>query len=267
MNKGEELEKYVEFVYSSLLNMKDEGVLVSRDTTIIDSAGESHQIDVYYQFERAGVTHKVCIECKNHRSPVKQSVIREFYTKLHDISGVIGVVVSGSGYQSGAISFAKKKQILLLKTSDLPAINILLADKLKSVALPDESYIGEPFWTIMELREGRITGSFYGGVELQGSNGAIPLAFSKVHAQQYFHEKRLNPSEWAVRGLPRRSLKALIYQLELFERNNKWASLLFKLPGINLDKSFYPLKITREELASDYYGEAVPRIKTNNSSK
>lgn len=43
--------------------------------------------------------------------------------------------------------------IILMRLSDLPSFTSLIAQRLKSVALPDETYVGEPFWTIMELRD------------------------------------------------------------------------------------------------------------------
>lgn len=42
------LESYVQFVYSSLLNMKDQGVVVSSNAIIKGRSGAKHEIDVYY---------------------------------------------------------------------------------------------------------------------------------------------------------------------------------------------------------------------------
>jgi hypothetical protein len=78
MNDGRSFENYVQFVFSSLLNMKDEGVVVGHDVQLVDKLGQSHRVDIFYQFERAGITHKVVIECKDHGRPVENGGEWEF---------------------------------------------------------------------------------------------------------------------------------------------------------------------------------------------
>ena len=57
MNSGKEFENYVKSIYLILLNLKDEGIVVSggASTFLKGLSGENYQIDVYYEFERAGV--------------------------------------------------------------------------------------------------------------------------------------------------------------------------------------------------------------------
>lgn len=143
-----------------LLNLKDEGVLVSRDATVRGKSGEDYQIDVYYEFLRANVRHRVIIECKDWKHPVKRETINALESKIRDIPGVVGVIVSRNGYQSGAKQFAEYQGILALTPDDLPSLPSLVAERLATVALPDENCIGEPFWTIMELRGGKNSGSY-----------------------------------------------------------------------------------------------------------
>lgn len=50
--------------------MKDDGIVVGQDVQITDKYGRSHQVDVYYQFVMAGITHKVAIECKDYGRPI-----------------------------------------------------------------------------------------------------------------------------------------------------------------------------------------------------
>ena len=63
----EMLESYVEFVYQSLLDLGNDNVVVGRDVTLTGRTGIPHQIDVYYEFEKAGFRHRVAIECR-HKS-------------------------------------------------------------------------------------------------------------------------------------------------------------------------------------------------------
>lgn len=163
MGAGAEFEEYVRSIYSMLLNFKDEGILVTggANTYLSGISGERYQIDVYYEFVRAGVRHRVIIECKDWKDPVKREVINALESKVRDIPGVIGVIISRNGYQSGAINFSKQKGILALTSDELPSLGTLIGERLKTVALPDETCLGEPFWTIMMTRSGENTGVWF----------------------------------------------------------------------------------------------------------
>ena len=138
MSSGAEFEEYVRGIYSILLNLKDEGIVVAggANTFLKGISGETYQIDVYYEFERAGILHKVIIECKDWKAPVKREMINALESKVRDIPGVIGVIISRNGYQSGAINFARKKGILVLTSEELPSLGFLIGERLKTVALP-----------------------------------------------------------------------------------------------------------------------------------
>lgn len=273
VNTGSDFEEYVRHIYSVLLNFKDEGIVVTTNATLRGITGANYKIDVYYEFLRAGVRHRVIIECKDWGSPVERDRINALESKIHDISGVIGVIVSRSGYQSGAIDFAHKKGILAFTPDDLPTLNVLVAERLTTVALPDETAIGEPFWTIMEIRNGKNTGSY---LPIRSHslerNPFIPLFFSKYHAELFLKQAEqlnsLDTSMWAVRGLPRYSLRAFIIQLEffeiryeLFEMNSSRALLMYLPPGAKQTDHFTMFPITREQLMNEYYGVQVPSIK------
>lgn len=148
VNTGSDFEEYVRQIYSILLNMKDEGILVTRNATLRGNNGKEYDIDVYYEFSQAGVRHRVIIECKDWVCPVDQGKVFELESKVRHNPGVVGVMISQSGYQSGAIEFAKDQGILALTLDDLPALNVVIAERLTTVALPDETAGGEPFWTI-----------------------------------------------------------------------------------------------------------------------
>lgn len=261
MKPGASLEKDVRRVYAFLLNMRDEGVAVSNPMFMTGKSGEQHEIDVHYEFTKAGIRHRVAIECKDWTNPVSKGQIQEFESKLRDIGNITGVIVSRNGYQSGAEGFAKYHDILPLRFDDLPAINQLLADRLRTVALPDESYVGEPFWIIMELRDGKLTGSHYGTLLPDSNERLIPLTFSRPHAERIFREADLNPQEWTIRGLPRFALRAFLITLELYEKKmNGGAIICFLPPGASDDAEFIGIRASRDELIRDYYGSPIRSI-------
>lgn len=70
----QDLESYTQYVYSTLLNPRDNGVEVSRNVILKGLKGE-YQIDVFYQFVNAGVMHRVAIECKYHKRPLDRDAI------------------------------------------------------------------------------------------------------------------------------------------------------------------------------------------------
>jgi len=258
---GSSLEKDVQRVYTYLLNMRDEGVVVGNAVFMTGKSGVQHEVDVYYEFSRAGIRHRVAIECKDWATPVSKGQIQEFESKLRDIGNITGVVVARRGYQSGAEAFARHTDILPLLFEDLPSFNTLMAHRLKTVALPDEEYIGEPFWIIMEMRDGKVTGSHYGHTNPISGKGLIPLMFSKYHAERVFREASLNPKQWAVRGLPRFALRAFLITLELYEKKmNTGAQLLFLPPGAKSDAQFIGIEVSRADLVREYYGEPIPSV-------
>jgi len=261
MKPGTSLEKDVQRVYSFLLNMRDEGVVVGNPVFMTGKSGEQHEIDVYYEFSKAGIRHRVAIECKDWAKPVSKGQIQEFESKLRDIGNITGVVVSRSGYQSGAEGFAKYHDILPLKFEDLPSFNILLAERLRTVALPDESYPGEPFWIIMEVRDGKVTGSHFTTKFPGSGKSVIPLTYSRQHALRIFNEAGLTSDRWAVRGLPRFALRAFLITLELYEkRMNGGAVICLLPPGAKPDAQFVGVPASRDDLIREYYGEPIPSI-------
>lgn len=261
MKPGSSLEKDVQQVYSFLLNMRDEGVVVGNKLFMAGKSGVQHEIDVYYEFSRAGIRHRVAVECKDWATPVSKGQIQEFESKLRDIGNITGVVVARNGYQSGADTFARHYDILPLLLDDLPTFNVLIAERLTNVGLPDESYVGEPFWIIMEVRDGKITGSHYGTNDPSSGKKIIPLMFSRPHAERVFREARLDAKRWAIRGLPRFAFRAFLITLEFYEKmRNIGAVILFLPPGAEPDAPFVGLHASREDLIQDYYGEPIASI-------
>lgn len=253
MNYILNLEQDVQGIYSFLLNMKDEGVMVGRRVIMTGKSGAQHEVDVYYEFEKAGLRHRVAIECKDWSSPVSKGQIQEFESKIRDIGSIVGVVISKNGYQSGAEVFAKHHDISLLKFDDLPKLNMLIGERLKTVALPDESYIGEPFWIIMEMDNGTVTGSHYGQIDPATGKGIIPLLFYKAHAELLMKRESLDPAKWAVRGLPKYAFRAFLAMLRLYERDQKTsAAICFLQPDADTDTPFLAILASSDSLAKDY---------------
>ena len=106
-NENVEYEKLVQDIYTALHNQEEvDTINVQQDVLIEGRSGFKHQIDVYWEFELAGLIYKVAIECKNWNNNVPIGKIRDFFGVLHDIGDIKGVFVTKVGFQSGAIQFA-----------------------------------------------------------------------------------------------------------------------------------------------------------------
>ncbi|AMV44332.1 hypothetical protein ATN79_20530 [Paraburkholderia caribensis] len=261
MKPGSLFEKDVQQVYAALLNMRDEGVVVGNQVFMTGKSGVQHEIDVYYEFSKAGVRHRVAIECKDWATAVSKGQIQEFESKLRDVGAITGIVVARNGYQRGAEDFARYHDILPLTVADLPSFSRLLGERLTTVALPDESYTGEPFWIIMQIRDGEVTGSHYATRQFGTEKALVPLTFSRHHAEQLFRQARLDGSRWAVRGLPRFAFRAFLVTLELYEkRMNGGAVICFRKPDAGPDEPFIGIPVSQAALVREYYGKAIPSI-------
>jgi len=69
-------------------------------------SGSWYEIDVYYQFVRAGITHQVAFECTKWKRVVDRDAVLAFHGKLADIGNINGVMVSRAGFQRGTREFA-----------------------------------------------------------------------------------------------------------------------------------------------------------------
>jgi hypothetical protein len=260
LNPGEvvedsrEFEDEVRFVYKLLLNLKGDGVLVSQNARIKGRSQSFHHFDIYYEFERAGVRHKVAIECADPKHPVDRGLVGELGFKLADVGNITGLVVSRGGYMPGVDNLARQYGIELLSPADLPSIDQLFAKRRAAVALPDETGTGEPFWTIMELRDGVATGSYYASEHPETHQRNIPLLYARSHAERIMREGQLDPRQWGVRGLPKASLRAFIVMLELLETRGGGAVILFLPPAAREGADFIAMPVTRQQLIDQYYG-------------
>lgn len=158
-NTGKQYEELIKYVYEQLSYFSGENIKVERNVKLKGKSGAVHQIDVYYEFELNGITHKVVIECKDHKKKVEISLIESFKGVLEDLGNCTGIFASRNGFQSGAITYAKHHDIEMVTGGELPLLSKVIAKKIETV-LPDQNIIGQPFWTIMEEIEGKITGTY-----------------------------------------------------------------------------------------------------------
>ena len=114
MNPNTEYERFTQEVYQQLLNCRHPNIAnVQHNIKLEGHSGCKHQIDVYLEYENDGVKHRVAIECKNYSKHVPKEKVCAFHSKISDLDGVEGIMVSKKGFQSGAIQYAKAYGISL----------------------------------------------------------------------------------------------------------------------------------------------------------
>lgn len=245
-DKWQDLESHVQDVYQQLLDIQGSKTIVARDVQISGREGSSYQIDVYYEFEMAGIRHRVAVECKNRSRPLERDSVLAFHAKIHECCLSHGVIVSSGGFQKGAREFAKKNNVTLMDYSELPSIGNLLSRRLASVVIPDEDTIGQPFWTIFNTEEY----SPYGQIHHKEKITSAFLFLSRTHAQRFLKEQNLD-ERWQVRGMAQRHLTCYILTCDAF--NVKY---FIARPGYAAgvpENSFLFDEIRRKDLISDFY--------------
>ena len=107
MNTNTEYEKFTRELCERLALYK--GLLssnVQHNVKLRGKSGLNHQIDVYWEYNKDGIVHRVAIECKNYSYGVSIGKVRDFYGVISDLDNVKGIMVTTVGYQKGAKQYA-----------------------------------------------------------------------------------------------------------------------------------------------------------------
>ena len=83
-----------------------------------------YQIDVYAEFIALSVKFKVVAECKRYSTPVEREKIAVLADKVRSLGAHKGILISTSGFQSGAIEYAEKHGIALLQIFNKAVVHI-----------------------------------------------------------------------------------------------------------------------------------------------
>lgn len=203
--KGKLFEDYVAFIYEQLL--LQDNIDVRKDVTL-EKDGNKHQIDIYYEFKKADIIHRVAIECKNWEKPVDKKELASFESYINDLRNVVGVVVAKNGFTNGAYEYAKTKELILKTPDDLPNFIQGIGLNLQKVYIPNPDEYAEPFYTLLctDNKE-NWTGEYY-IEEYKNGIKTIPLFISKKHGMEYL--KLRKEKNIAVRPLKRGHINFIV---------------------------------------------------------
>lgn len=108
-----DFEKQVLELFKSQ-NPSPKNLEILHNQKLIAEEGE-YQIDILLTFESFGVDFKVLVECKRHKDAVKREIVQILKDRVISLGAQKGILVTASGFQSGAIKYAKKHGIALLR--------------------------------------------------------------------------------------------------------------------------------------------------------
>lgn len=100
-------------IYQQMLDQDQALNVVVQHNVQKQGRDTSHQIDVYWEFCLGGVTHRVIVQAKNWNGPIRKGDLLTFKGVLEDLPGTVGIMVTTSHYQKGALEVAKAAGIMI----------------------------------------------------------------------------------------------------------------------------------------------------------
>lgn len=86
---------------------------------VLEGKATRNQVDVLWDFETSGSQRRVLFECRNYKRPIVQGAVHAFRSVVADIDTAAvpctGVIVTRTGYQSGAKKVASTYGIIVLE--------------------------------------------------------------------------------------------------------------------------------------------------------
>lgn len=105
--KSDRLDKRYEALTAEIIRKFSENAEVTLDRKIPGKSGRLRQVDVDVRSSVAGQEIFIAFECKYYKRRVGIGTVDEVIGKIDDINAQIGVIVSDSGFDAGAIARAK----------------------------------------------------------------------------------------------------------------------------------------------------------------
>jgi hypothetical protein len=115
------VEKWEQYQHRAAELLRELGFTAEVDARLTEANGAVHAIDVAARRAVAGVDVLWIVECKYRGRPVSMGMARELRSLVFDLGADRGLLMSESGFQSGAIRTARQKNITLTSLADLRA--------------------------------------------------------------------------------------------------------------------------------------------------
>lgn len=135
---------------------EDPNLTVQHNVTLVGKSGAKRQIDVLVKQKTKMTTMITIVECKRWKQRVNRGIIDIVSAAIDDLNANKGVVFTTSGYEEGAIEYAKYKNIDIFLVRDLldeewgrPGRHVqfwlqFIGSKIENLVLPNVAFI--PFY-------------------------------------------------------------------------------------------------------------------------
>lgn len=107
--------------YAVTEGLKDFSILHNQKVTVHDGI---YQIDNLAEFTALSVRFKVLIECKYYKRKIERDEVMLLKSKLESDAANKGIIISTSGFQSGAVLYAKEHGVALLQIIEESILHI-----------------------------------------------------------------------------------------------------------------------------------------------
>jgi hypothetical protein len=113
-NTGIPYELIVQSIFQEILDQERAHTIRVEHNVELKGRTTTHQIDVLWRFSIGGIAYTTLVQAKDWKSKIKKETVLAFRAVLDDIPGQPrGVLVTRSGFQSGAQILAEKHGIKL----------------------------------------------------------------------------------------------------------------------------------------------------------
>jgi restriction system protein len=110
---GKQFETFVAEVLRSLCNGLDDFRVEEQEVVVGDDG--RYRIDITVRFMALGVEFLVLVECKDHARPVEREDVQVLADKKRAAGAQKGVLFSTNGFQRGAIDYAHRRGVALVR--------------------------------------------------------------------------------------------------------------------------------------------------------
>lgn len=113
-----EFEEFCVEILTSYANKEHLKDFVIKHNVKQEASDGTYQIDIYSSFTAFGVEFKILCECKQYSASVKRERVEVLESRLKSLGMHKGILLSTSGFQSGAVQYAKQHGIALIQVYD-----------------------------------------------------------------------------------------------------------------------------------------------------
>lgn len=117
----------------------------------LNGADGTYEIDVTVRFSALGANFVVLVECKNQQYPVKREAVQILRDRLQSVGAHKGIMFATTTFQKGAIEYAEKHGIALVRLTEWNESWVAFSDTQDSASHRGAGYTG---WLVRGWEEG-----------------------------------------------------------------------------------------------------------------